>query len=230
MKHELVKPRFGGPFSLYCYACNVWVPNTANYEMRKEGCYSHSHFCFDGKRIPTCCDGAVPGDQREAVLHLIKTGYSKRLVKIVDSPNNDGAVCKIGEHWFYFGGEEAANATAKEYIKIVPADDIINEIVDVLCDFSKDEGFLDEYDYYVAFLAENIDSPLDIDRNIVSKLRTIYPVGCRVKLLKMDDPQAPPIGTFGTVTGVDDIGSILVNWDNGCGLNVVYGEDVCVKI
>ena len=42
----------------------------------------------------------------------------------------------------------------------------------------------------------------------------------------MEDDQAPPIGTEGTVRGVDDIGSILVAWDNGCGLNVVLGEDV----
>lgn len=52
-----------------------------------------------------------------------------------------------------------------------------------------------------------------------------YPVGSRVILLKMDDIQAPPIGTLGTVKGVDDILSILVSWDNGSGLNVVYGED-----
>ena len=52
-----------------------------------------------------------------------------------------------------------------------------------------------------------------------------YPVGSRVRLLKMDDIQAPPIGTLGTVKGVDDILSILVSWDNGFGLNVVYGED-----
>lgn len=52
-----------------------------------------------------------------------------------------------------------------------------------------------------------------------------YPVGSRVRLLKMDDIQAPPIGTLGTVKGVDDILSILVSWDNGSGLNVVYGED-----
>ena len=43
----------------------------------------------------------------------------------------------------------------------------------------------------------------------------------------MDDPQAPPVGTKGTVRGVDDIGSIMVAWDNGCGLNVAYGEDIC---
>ncbi len=53
-----------------------------------------------------------------------------------------------------------------------------------------------------------------------------YPVGSRVRLLKMDDIQAPPIGTLGTVKGVDDILSILVSWDNGSGLNVVYGEDL----
>jgi len=46
----------------------------------------------------------------------------------------------------------------------------------------------------------------------------------------MDDVQAPPPGTRGTVTGVDDTASIMVRWDNGSGLNVVYGEDVCRKI
>jgi hypothetical protein len=43
----------------------------------------------------------------------------------------------------------------------------------------------------------------------------------------MDDPQAPPVGTKGTVRGVDDIGSVMVAWDNACGLTVAYGEDAC---
>lgn len=30
---------------LYCKKCHCWVPNTANAEMRKEGCYAHSHVC-----------------------------------------------------------------------------------------------------------------------------------------------------------------------------------------
>ena len=42
--------------------------------------------------------------------------------------------------------------------------------------------------------------------------------------------QAPPIGTKGTVIGVDDIGSIMVRWDNGCGLSVAYGVDRCIRI
>ena len=41
----------------------------------------------------------------------------------------------------------------------------------------------------------------------------------------MDDFQAPPVGTEGTVRGVDDIGSVMMAWDNGCGLNVVLDED-----
>jgi len=52
-------------------------------------------------------------------------------------------------------------------------------------------------------------------------------VGTRVELVQMDDVQAPPVGTKGTVWGVDDTASIMVHWDNGSGLNVVYGEDRC---
>ncbi len=68
------------------------------------------------------------------------------------------------------------------------------------------------------------------NRNIVEMLRKQYPAGTRVELVKMDDCQAPPIGTKGTVRGVDDTGSIMVHWDNGSSLNVVYGEDLCRKI
>lgn len=45
----------------------------------------------------------------------------------------------------------------------------------------------------------------------------------------MDDAQAPPVGTKGSVKGVDDTGSLLMRWDNGSGLNVVYGEDLVRK-
>ena len=62
-------------------------------------------------------------------------------------------------------------------------------------------------------------------RATVERLKQQYPVGTRIVLHKMEDFQAPPIGTKGTVQGVDDIGSLLVKWDNGSGLNVAYGVD-----
>jgi hypothetical protein len=61
-------------------------------------------------------------------------------------------------------------------------------------------------------------------------LRKTYPDGTRVELVRMDDVQAPPIGTKGTVYGIDDTGSLLVHWDNGSGLNVIYGEDIVRKV
>lgn len=64
----------------------------------------------------------------------------------------------------------------------------------------------------------------------VARVREQYPVGCRVVLERMDDTQAPPIGTEGTVRGVDDTGSVMVKWDNGSGLHVIYGEDRCRRI
>ena len=67
-------------------------------------------------------------------------------------------------------------------------------------------------------------------KETVERIRKEYPVGTRVELVRMEDPQAPPVGTKGTVRGVDDIGSIMVAWDNGCGLNVVYGVDEVRKI
>ena len=67
-------------------------------------------------------------------------------------------------------------------------------------------------------------------KEIVERIRREYPAGTRVELLRMDDPQAPPIGTQGTVMGVDDIGSIMVAWDNGSGLSVAFGEDLFRKV
>lgn len=67
-------------------------------------------------------------------------------------------------------------------------------------------------------------------RETIEHLRAGFPRGCRVELLRMEDPQAPPIGTTGTVIGVDDIGTVHVKWDNGSGLGVAFGEDDCRRI
>lgn len=72
---------------------------------------------------------------------------------------------------------------------------------------------------------------LSISReSIVEFLRLDYPEGTRVKLLDMDDEQAPPVGTLGTVSCVDDMGNIRVHWDNGSSLSVIFGVDRIAKV
>ena len=62
-------------------------------------------------------------------------------------------------------------------------------------------------------------------------LRSHYPRGCRVKLICMNDPYRDlKEGSLGTVTHVDDIGTIHVAWDCGSTLGVVYGEDLCTVV
>ena len=72
---------------------------------------------------------------------------------------------------------------------------------------------------------------LAIKKEELEALREKYPKGCRVELVKMDDPyrEMPP-GLQGVVTGIDDSGSIHVDWQNGSSLAVIFGEDHAVKI
>lgn len=67
----------------------------------------------------------------------------------------------------------------------------------------------------------------NISKELLDDLRERYTKGTRVELIRMEDPQAPPVGTKGTVTAVDDIGTIHVNWDTGSSLGIAYGEDQC---
>ena len=64
-----------------------------------------------------------------------------------------------------------------------------------------------------------------ISKEELKALREKYPKGTRVRLINMNDNQAPKIGTLGTVLGVDDIGSIMVSWDSGSSLSVLYKID-----
>lgn len=69
------------------------------------------------------------------------------------------------------------------------------------------------------------------NQETVERLRRDYPAGCRIVLDSMDDPYTKiPVGAQATVTGVDDTGSLLCNWDMGSSLNVIYGEDAARKI
>ena len=62
-------------------------------------------------------------------------------------------------------------------------------------------------------------------REQIERLRKRYPAGTGVELISMEDAQAPPAGTLGTVWGVDDAGSILCRWQNGSSLSLIPEVD-----
>jgi hypothetical protein len=84
--------------------------------------------------------------------------------------------------------------------------------------------------FQAAVLLKEVLPMKPISKERLAHLRKQYTAGARVQLLWMDDVQAPPAGTKGTVWGVDDTGSIMVQWDNGSSLNVIYGIDSCKVI
>lgn len=44
-EYSNVELRKGGKYSLFCYTCERWIPNTANTEMKNDGYFAHGHCC-----------------------------------------------------------------------------------------------------------------------------------------------------------------------------------------
>ena len=61
---------------------------------------------------------------------------------------------------------------------------------------------------------------------MLKRIREKYPVGCTVEIIEMCDPYRDmPAGLRGTVTHVDDTGTVFAEWENGSTLGAVFGED-----
>ena len=72
---------------------------------------------------------------------------------------------------------------------------------------------------------------MTIHPEMLKQLKEYFKPGTRVMLIRMSDPYTNlRLGDRGTVTLVDDIGTIHVNWDSGSTLGVVFGEDECRRI
>ena len=66
---------------------------------------------------------------------------------------------------------------------------------------------------------------------VVERLRKEYPEVTRLSLISMNDPYSKLVqGDRGTVTHVDDGGTIHMRWDKGSSLGLVYGEDSFRKL
>jgi len=63
-------------------------------------------------------------------------------------------------------------------------------------------------------------------QKVVASIKETYPVGTRIILDSMpDDPDPLPEGTQGTVVDVDDVGQLVMKWDNNRSLSLIPGVD-----
>lgn len=69
-----------------------------------------------------------------------------------------------------------------------------------------------------------------MNSEMVKMYKETYPKGTRIELIHMEDAQAVPPGTKGTVVCVDDMGTIHMKWDNGRSLGLIPTEDSFKRI
>ena len=64
-----------------------------------------------------------------------------------------------------------------------------------------------------------------MEKTCVAIIKARYLPGMKIRLIEMDDKQAPPAGTIGTVVHVDDVGTIHMHWETGSSLGLIPNVD-----
>ncbi len=94
---------------------------------------------------------------RNITAQEVQAGFESDLIHLIDANGHpyygDGVACEFGSgwlsNWFYFAGPEGESMTAEEYLRNVPMEDIIREIVEVLDDFQHgDKADYEEWLFY----------------------------------------------------------------------------------
>lgn len=99
--------------------------------------------CFDYLVMKTFESSVITNE-------MLKSGLSANIV--VPKLTDNGLVCYIGEHWFYFGGSEFEYTDPKE----IPFETLVEEIKIALDSFKECKDYETEYLYYYFYLTENL--------------------------------------------------------------------------
>lgn len=104
---------------------------------------------------------------------MIEKGLDCGLIKLEpDGVMGSGTVCRIGDYAFWFGGEQAEKMSPDEYLKNIPRETIVEEILDTLMDFGQDDSLEDEYLYYDLYLSERLGiRPINVELKIQMKVK-----------------------------------------------------------
>lgn len=92
----------------------------------------------------------------------VKAGFESGLIHLINAETygGDGVACEIGHgfasNWFYFAGQEGESMTAGEYMRDIPMETIVDEVVEVLAEFQDgDDADHDEWLFYRYMIDEN---------------------------------------------------------------------------
>lgn len=98
-------------------------------------------------------------------IEMIEEGIRQGIIRIEDTSTLPLSaveigtpICRIGEYWFYFAGQEGEECLgATNFLLNSKRDDIVRQIYDALSGFSSNDGELyDEYCYYEWYLKERL--------------------------------------------------------------------------
>lgn len=148
-------------------------------------------------------------------VELIKMIINKYLDKIQLIINNNMVVL---EYMYFINGEKDVYKTIE-----------VTELEDKYCLKFYPEATtkvitLDEFPDIFEILDKQI-SKRRLTAEEIKEIENKYKPGYKVKLIKMYDLYAPPVGTIGIIKDVDSVGNILVNWGNNSSLSLIIGID-----
>ena len=123
--------------------------------------------------------------ERNITAQEVQAGFDSGLIHLIDADNEPycgiGVACEIGSgfvsNWFYFAGWEGENMTAAEYMRDIPMETIVDEIVRVLDDFQHgDEVDHDEWLFY-RYLIDKYQGGLSMAKYINGQRVTAFGFG-----------------------------------------------------
>lgn len=89
---------------------------------------------------------------------FVHAGLRDGLATIINNPNDGGIACKIGDNWFCFIDSQYENWAVQKLYKTFSVEELAIMITKALMDM-KNDGFLDEVNYYESILLKSYAEP-----------------------------------------------------------------------
>ena len=86
--------------------------------------------------------------------HMVDEALRRGVIKIEDQ--NGVPICRIGEYWFWFAGQEGETAgSTTNYLLDSSRQDVIRQIFETICDLASYSPH--EFSYYEWYLKEQLN-------------------------------------------------------------------------